>query len=250
MSLSEFKTTLRILKTRWREVSLIMGIHLVQSAVRLTFSTLFAKELLAKSRAFGLLGLSIAWFLVAILILIWTGFLRTVYLEGEMRQSPRVLVRLGVGFFWRMVVVSLVIGVAVVMVGGLCSAVVIFLLDLDGSANWVAVVMGVLISLGLIKFILFIPALIIVLDCSVVVGFTWLKRLRLSEAKGLVIVYCVHVGVDLVRVLLRHAFTGTWGHVLNIGFSLAAGFIRLIVSVMAVRFMGTYAETYGKRREN
>ena len=102
--MTEIKKTLAILKARWPEVALIIGIPLLAMLLEKLLLKAGAKSTLTIYSA--TLFLPLLFSLISILLRL--GFLRTLYLEGTKRQSPFILLRIGAHFFWRMFVLGMI----------------------------------------------------------------------------------------------------------------------------------------------
>ena len=96
--MTEIKKTLTILKARWPEATLIVGLY----ALAVISNNLFraARPDLTKTLFLLCMVFSLA-LMVATMVLNY-GFLRTVHLEGQKVQTPMALLKKGRYFFWRM----------------------------------------------------------------------------------------------------------------------------------------------------
>ena len=100
-------------------------------------------------------------------------------------------------------------------------------------------------NLILIRFLIFIPTLIIVLDCRVLESFKYLKQCKLSEAKELVIMFLVSMVLSFCWVLISkpdEAQTFS-SEVIRIVFSIVTQTIGLITGVLAVRYIASLGLT-------
>jgi len=91
----------------------------------------------------------------------------------------------------------------------------------------------------LIKPLLFIPALIIALDCKVFKSFKLLRRCKLSSAKELVILFFISMIVTFFWAFLpstQDIPTISW-YIPAISLSIVGNFISLIVGITAIRFV-------------
>ncbi|MFB0524736.1 MAG: hypothetical protein ACETVZ_04300, partial [Phycisphaerae bacterium] len=107
--MTEIKRTLEILKARWPEVILIIG---------LTILLPFLSKLLTKLKHDSVLNLTVlascfSFALMVISVVLRFGFLRTVHLEGQKRQSIQILLRTGLHFLWRMIVLGSLYGIPI-----------------------------------------------------------------------------------------------------------------------------------------
>ena len=90
--MNEIKQTLTILKNRWREVALLIGLWALHRLITLTIRIYPDIKTLVQ-----FVSVSLSIFTLIVLI----GFLRTVYLQLAQRQSLGDLIRTGKLFFWR-----------------------------------------------------------------------------------------------------------------------------------------------------
>ena len=225
--MNEIKKTLAILKARWPEVILLIGL-----AVLLPFLS----KLLTKLKYDSALSSTVlsAGFLLPLMVIrtmLRSGFLRTVYLEGQQRQTIAVLLRTGLPFFWRMIGLGLLFAIPFLTVTLLSTRLV-------GKPT----ALGQLVmSIILMKFILLLPALVIVLDCRVFESFKFLKNCRLRDARELIVLFCFKMAFLCLRMFLRTLYGATTipQSIFSIVTSLTTCFIGLIIAVMAVRFVAS-----------
>lgn len=250
--MTEIRKTLAILKVRWPEVALIIGIYLLA----ILSNRLLAEVRLKSIRTINLIIPFVSLLLLLIRTLLRCGFLRTIYLEGPKRQSPLVLLLIGMHFLWRMFVLSLIYSLPFILSFLIFSNLIHRYISSDKLTFshivfWFNTLYSVFVNLVLIKLILLIPALIIVLDCGVFDGFKSIRQYKLSKAKELVILYCVNIAIGIfVSILLLYcqgascrttccsAIT-TSQYILRIMSSTVANFISLMIAVMAVRFVAS-----------
>jgi hypothetical protein len=173
-------------------------------------------------------------FLIALVV--WTGFLRTVYLEPEQRRSLAELMQTGKPFFNRLVVLCI-----------LCAAVMmIYIFSTNRIPYYIRYP---LIKLLLAKLILLIPAIIIVTDCSISKSFSIMWKTKLLQAKPLVIFYVISsIVLPALTMLLfpniwREHSSMNWGDAIRILYHVALKIMGLMVSVMAIRFVGSLEMT-------
>jgi len=241
--MTEIKKTLQILKARWPEIILIIG---------LTVFLPFSRKLLTKLKQDSALNLIVlpTCFLLALMVItivLRLGFLRTVYLEGQKRQSIPVLLRTGIHFLWRMIVLGLLYFIPLFTLTLLSTRLVgkptapgetyilhnIFLLVL-------------VINIVLMKFILLLPALVIVLDCRAFESFKFLKKCRLRDARELITLFCFQIALGFFWMFLRTLYGAatTSQFTFRIVSSITTCFIGFIMAVMAVRFVASLHLVY------
>lgn len=182
------------------------------------------------------------------------GFLRTIYLENSRRQTPLALLRVGAHFLWRMFVISLIYLLPFIIATTVFTRLACTYIGCDKMTSshivfLFSTLFSAFVSLALIKLILLIPALIIVLDCSVFDSFRLFRRYKLSNAKELVFLYFVNIGISLLKSILFHY----WGtalstvpsrYILSPVTFLITSFVSLIIAVMAVRFVASQNLVY------
>lgn len=239
--MTEIKNTLSILKARWPEVTLIISISLLPVLARLVVSL--------KSMRVSL-WLLVFFPLVSILILatLRSGFLRTVYLEGQKRQSIAVLLRTGLHFLWRMIVLGLLYFILFLTLTLLSTR----LVGKPAAPGETGILHNIsllvlVINIILMKFILLLPALVIVLDCRVFESFKFLKKCRLRDAGELIVLFCFKMALPYLRMFLRtlNDTTTIQKLIFSIVNSVTTCFIGLIIAVMAVRFVASLDLLYG-----
>jgi hypothetical protein len=247
--MTEIKKTLTIFKARWPETILIIG---------LTILLPFLRKLPTKLNYRSALDLMVlpTFVLVALIVItivLRLGFVRTVYLEGQKRQPIPVLLWTGLHFLWRMIVLGSLYGIPLVILMLLS----IRLLgkgvergetDIGHNIFLIRRLLVLVAYIILMKFILLIPALILVLDCRAFESFKFLKKCRLRDAKELVALFCFQIALGLFWTFLRTLYgTATIPHLaFRIVSSITTCFIGLITAVMAVRFVASLDLVYDK----
>ena len=202
--MKEVKKTLAILKARWPEVMLLISLNL-----SLSLSSLFWPE---KSELTPILLLLYRCFLLTLSLtstILYTGFQRTVFLEGIKRQSLLVLLRAGKHFFWRMLGIGLLWGVAYFILAWLIFLITKQFTSINTGFFEAAKVAPlayrlcfIAAMLILMKPFLFIPALIIVIDCRIVKSFKLLKYCKLLNAKELVVLFSISILLFFLQAFL------------------------------------------------
>ena len=105
------------------------------------------------------------------------------------------------------------------------------------------------INIILMKFILLLPALVIVLDCRVFESFKFLKKCRLRDAGELIVLFCFNMAFPYLWMFSRilYGTTTTPQLIFRIVTSIITCFIGLIIAVMAVRFVASQNLVYDDR---
>lgn len=244
--MNEIKKTLAILKARWPEVTLIVGLY----GLAVLSNDLFLFRPARPDLAITLILPSIAFSVTLMVVstMLYCGFLRTVYLEGQDGQTPMALLKKGRRFFWRMVGFSLIYGVPYLILAWLTFLIMKYLTSTDTSffeaANvtpWLYQLCYIAPMLILIKVILFISALILVLDCGVFESFKFLRKFRLLDSKELVALYCLGAVLPFLWVFLRIPSDPetTSQYILRTVPTVIGYVLWLIIAVTAVRFVGS-----------
>jgi len=241
-AMTETKKTLAILRARWPEVTLIIGLY---SLAELSHSLFNFTEPDVMKTSF-LPSILFILSLAVISMILSYGFLRTVHLEGPKEQTPMDLLKTGKHFFWRMVGFSFIFaGLYFILTVLIFSIIKYFtsteagFIESANSAPWLYHLCSTAAMLIMIKVYLFIPALILVLDCRVINSFKLLSKFKLFKSKELVALYCVSTVIHLLWLLLKipenpETFSQ---YILKIGTIVTGQFLGLIVIVTAVRFV-------------
>jgi hypothetical protein len=108
-------------------------------------------------------------------------------------------------------------------------------------APWLYQLCFIAPMLILIKLVLFIPALIIVLDCGVFESFKFLRKCKLLDARELVALFCLRMVLPFLWIFLQIPYNPATSsqYILRIVSSIIGQFIGLIISVVAVRFVAS-----------
>ena len=239
--MNEIKETIAILKARWPEVTFIIGFGFLVS---------FFGGILESYQAYrswkGVTFIA----LLLIEIMIYLGFLRAVSLASNKRQSLRNLLYKGKHFFWRFCGLGLVYFIVLVLITQAIFFIIKIAPPINGSLKEAAPVVRLLClsltKLILIKLYLFIPALIIVLDCEANESFKFFRQCKLSEAKELLAVYCAKIAISFVWLFLP-----TSGElpiaphiILSLSYYFTWNLLTLIIFLMAIRFVSSLNIVY------
>ena len=239
--MTEIKKTLEILKARWLEVMLIIALDILSFSINISRQILISHRI--RPLFHTLLTLASLPFIVIIFLLI-IGFQRTVYLEDRKRQSPLVLLREGKHFFWPLaglgIIYSLALACLQILVLWAIKHAAPDFMDTRWGASLVYQLPSTSVSLILMKPILLIFPLIIVLDCSILKSFKMLGRCRLRDARELVILFLVSLGLPFLWTFLPSPHGMTISHYLLTASHIIPGqFIDLMIAVMAIRFVAS-----------
>jgi hypothetical protein len=246
--MTQIKESLTILKARWLEVAVIIGLatcrvvlHLVRLGV--PEQRPFISNILLS--AYGIIALS----LYVMALLLRFGFLRTAYLQGQQRASLWKLLRTGVHFLWRMIVLGALYRLPLV-------AFVLFSLnflarrfspeDTRQFSFWAPQLFYLTFNVVLVKLIVLLPALVIVLDCGPLESFKFLKRCRILQAKELILLFYAQVALSFLPALVPHQYDlpRPGQVVLHVSYVFVVSVLGLIISLTAVRFVGSLDFVY------
>lgn len=245
--MTEIKKTLAILKARWPEVTLIVGLY----ALAVLSNNLFRAARPDLTGTLFLLRIPFSLFslaLIVVSIILNYGFLRTVYLEGQKRQTPMALLKKGRQFFWRMVGFGLIYVVPFLILAWFIFLIIKYFTSIDTGffeiakvTPWLYQLCFIAPMLILIKLVLFIPALIVVLDCGVFESFKFLRKCKLLDARELVALFCLRMALSFLWLFLRipyHPET-TSLYILKSVPAVIGYVLWLIIAVTAVRFVAS-----------
>ena len=98
----------------------------------------------------------------------------------------------------------------------------------------------------LVKVVLFIPALILVLDCGVFESFKFLRKCKLLDSRELVALFCLRVVLPFLWVFLRISYNPetTSQYILRTVPTVIGYVLWLTIAVTAVRFVGSLDLVY------
>ena len=247
--MTEIQKTLAILKNRRPEVALIVGLYTLVELSHSLFN--FTEADLTKT--FFLPSIFFVLSLAIISMILYYGFLRTVHLEGPKEQTPMDLLKTGKHFFWRMVGFGFIYaGLYFILTWIIFSITKYFTSTNTGffesakSAPWLYQLCSTAAMLIMIKVSLFIPALILVLDCRVINSFKLLSKFRLFKSKELVALFCLCTVMPLGWVLLKIPENPETisQYIITIGTIVTGQVLGLIVTVTAVRFVSSLNLVY------
>lgn len=224
--MNEIKQTLNILKNRWPEVTLIIGLWFLHRLIILTLRIYPDIRILIQ-----LVAISLSLFV----LVVSTGFLRTVYLHQNERQSFRNMVRTGIHFFWRFLGLGILVGFTTMFF--------FWLLRITNTADVISpAISGPFIKILLAKLTLLLPAIIIVTDCSISKSFSIMWKVKLLKAKPLLICFLI-VNIVLPTLLMlflpdfwRASLSITWANAIPVLYSVFSHIMSLMISIMAIRF--------------
>jgi len=228
--MNEIKETLAIFKARWLEATLIIGLMLLPNLL----NHIFDHRILISIAGFGIVSLG---------IIISAGFLRTVYLEQEKRQSLLDLMQIGKHFFLRLLGFGILCGLAAMLSLWLFGKINTYT-GLSATFPFAQQIGFTFIKVIFAKLIILIPAIIIISDCSLSKSFGLMWKVKLLKAKPLLIIFFIKIVVLPYLLLFFPNFRGTqpaitWSYTVSILYSIMLLFLTLMVQMMAVRFVSS-----------
>ena len=242
--MNETQKTLAILRIRWPEVTLIVGLY---TLVELSHS-LFGFTEPDLTKTLFLPSILFILSLTVVAMILSYGFLRTIHLEGPKEQAPMDLLKTGKHFFWRMVGFGFVFAGLYFILTVLIFSITKYFTSTEAgfiesatSAPWLYQLCSTATMLIMIKVSLFIPALILVLDCRVVNSFKLLSKFKLFKSKELVALFCLSTVMPLLWLLLKIPENPETilQYMITIGTIVTGQVFGLIVVVTAVRFVSS-----------
>jgi hypothetical protein len=238
--MTEIRKTLEILKARWPEVVLIIALDLVVS-LSINMTQIIFHPIGQLLRI--LITLVYISYTIIIFMLIF-GFQRTVYLEDRKRQSPLVLLREGKHFFLPLaglgIIYTLALACLQILVLWAIKHAAPDFMDTRWGASLLYQLPSTSVRLILMKPVLLIFPLIIVLDCSILQSFKMLSRCRLRDARELVILFLISLGLPFLWALLPSQSGMTISYYLiSAARIILWRFIALMMAVMAIRFVAS-----------
>ncbi|NQT04347.1 MAG: hypothetical protein HQ580_20140 [Planctomycetes bacterium] len=248
----ETQKTLVILRIRWPEVSLIVGLYTLAELSHSLFG--FTEPDLTKT-----LFLPSIFFLLSLAVvsmILYYGFLRTIHLEGPKEQTPMDLLKTGKHFFWRMVRFGFIYVALYFILTWIIFLIIKYFtstntgfIESAKSTPWLYRLCSTAATLIMIKVSLFIPALILVHDCRAFKSFKFLSKFKLLESKELVALFCLSTVMPLLWVLLKIPNNPETisQYIITIGSIVIGQVLWLIVAVTAVRFVSSLDLEYDGR---
>jgi hypothetical protein len=202
-----------IIKARWSEVLMLMVFQacclMVAEDMQLTeYQESMPSESL--SGRFLLLGIGISALGIVSQMLLW-GFLRTTAVTGAQAIPPGQLLSVGRWYFWKLFLFQLALFVLLIFLAGSLQAVGSLILFGKVIPERIPVWLQVagMLAAGLILFkpTYFIPALVMVQDCSVWESLTRLRLIKIIDLKRFLILlicfFAILVGLEYLGGLVH-----------------------------------------------
>jgi hypothetical protein len=242
--------TFHILRMRWQEVLLIVGLQAASGfALMQAMQSGSDNANTADTLPFAAF-LCVMFAVVAKMLAI--GFARTSFTDGPLYYEPWPLLKIGLHYFWRIIGFEMLIGLITVsvMIG-------LYMLTMLRDTNpetmskdhintnmLYCAAAGILL---MAKPMLFGPAAILVTDCGVFGAFGWLSWLRLFAAKKLLTAYVLWVITALAPTFIaQHGGQAiVENYAVMAGFAIVTGVLTLVIYVAAVKAVGeVYIQTH------
>ncbi len=245
--MTEIRKTLDILKARWPEVTLFIALDVLSYFINMSQSIFYPIGNLIRI----LITLVYISFTIIIFMLI-IGFQRTVYLEDRRRQPPLVLLREGKHFILPLIGLGIIYTLALACLQILVLWVINHstpgLMEKRWGVSLIYRLPSTSVSLILMKPVLLIFPLIIVLDCDILTSFKMLGRCRLRDARELVILFLVSLGLPFLwtfmpSISFRHSIPISYC-LITASLIIVGRFIALMMAVMAIRFVAAQNLSY------
>lgn len=252
--MSETQKTLSILKARRPEVTLIVGLYTLVELSHSLFG--FTEPDVDVTKTMFLPSILFILSLAVVSMILSYGFLRTVYLEGPKEQTPMDLLKTGKHFFWRMFGFNFIyaglyfiLTVLIFSITKYFTSINTGFIESAKSTPWLHQLCSTAAMLITIKVYLFIPALILVLDCRVINSFKLLSKFKLFKSKELVALFCLSTMIHLLWLLLKIPENPETvsQYIIKIGTIVTGQVLGLIVTVTAVRFVSSLDLEYDGR---
>ncbi|OHB55573.1 MAG: hypothetical protein A2Y07_03315 [Planctomycetes bacterium GWF2_50_10] len=227
---------LGILKHRWPEILLIMGLEAAATYTMLQFPmTNQPTAAQLSTLPYAALLFVVFWTVANLLRL---GLMRTAFTDGPMTYDPWHLLKIGYHYFWRMVGFSLIIAAITAVV----------VLALMGIMNWTtgntspAMMSLCMIAATtlLVKPTMFGPTSIVVLDCPVMHALGFTRLLKLLGSPQMLGLFLVIQGLAVVNVFMPR-LPDDYDQWVSAGFALLASAISISAYLHAVKYI---AATY------
>ncbi len=250
--MTEIKKTLTTLKARWPEVTLIVGLY----ALAVLSNNLLRAARPGLTKTLILMYIPFSLTLMVVSTILNYGFLRTVYLEGQKGQTPMALLKKGRSFFWRMIGFGLPFGIAYFILSWLIFLIIKYFTSIETGffetakvTPWLYQLCFIAPMLILIKVVLFIPALILVLDCGIFESFKFLRKCKLLDSRELVTLFCLRTVLPFLWVFLQIPYNPeTASQYILRSVPIVIGYVLwLIIAVTAVRFVGSLDLVYDNK---
>jgi len=227
--------TFEIIKTRWQEVVLIVGLGLLGS---ISHSQVFADA--GNYKDINVMAIILPIVFVIFFTLFKLGFLRTAYLNNNESQTPVELLKAGKNFFWRIFAFNIFFAAACLLIVTIFFAMFGYLTE----KPWLSNLFFVMAIVILVKPFLFLPAIIIITDCKFTQSFRFLKRLKLATPGELLLLFVIFLALTFSTYFLpdKSAKISKMYYVYKTAFYTAFMFVEFTMKLSAVKFASCILE--------
>ena len=242
-----------ILKTRWPEAAMLIVLAIALGILNMNFFTTEESNA-SPEPVYALLSLLIMVFF----LLFKLGFLSTANKSKDQHQQPLTLLKEGRRFFWRFALLGILYVTTYLVI---TFAIMPFFAPQDiANSNpeklmpvfeKVMLLDYIIVTLVFMKFIIFLPALVIANDVTVPLSFSLLKHCKLKEAKGLVILFLIPMAINVIWMLLPDfEIELKYQKIISILPALVNHCLNLIIAVAAIRFVASLDLLYDNENKS
>jgi len=190
------KKAMIIFKYRWPEVVMLVGLQVILSIAMQLTSQLDHQSSPALAFFFSLVVLASA----VVFLMLQLGFFRTAHTSSRQARSPTELLKTGKPFFWRMFAFGFLLALGYVALTRFFYEMLLWSTGTE-EAWFDAFALG-LTTLLLMKFLLFIPAIIVVRNCRLFDALRKLRTYSVTQIKPIVGLYMLNLALGLINSLL------------------------------------------------
>ena len=247
------KESFSTLKTRWPEVAMLIGLALALGVLNMNFFTI------EKNNASPLPANVFLFLVITVFFLLFKlGFLSTAHQSKDQPQQPLALLKEGKRFLWRFVLLGMLyatvyFAATLVILPFFASrdAIISNPEKLLPVLEKVSLINYIIISFVLMKFIIFLPALVIVTDVTVPSSLGLLKYCKLKDAKALVVLFLTQMAINIMWMLLPDfGMESIYQKILLILPAIVNQGFTLIIAVAAIRFVDDLNLLYDSENES
>lgn len=223
--------TFEIIKKRWQEVALIVGLGLLGSIAN--FQIFKSPQSYKDINVFGFL---VPIILTVFFTLFELGFLRTAHLSNHNVQTPIELLKIGKRFFWRIFAFNFLFSAACLLI----TMILFTIIGYSTEQPWLNNLLFVAVIAILAKPFLLIPAIIIVTDCKFVQSFQFLKKTKITGSVELLLLFVIFLVLTFSAYFLpdKSDTINERLYVYKAVFFATLVFLKLAMKLSAVRLVG------------
>ena len=220
--------TFDILKKRWPEVAVILAVGLLRWLGPIVVSVIRNSTL---QKSYWLIMLAV----LALMLILQAGFLRTAYLYGGKGQRISTLLQTGIHFFWQLFIFACLYGIVRL------APKLILVRFISPSKLWIVGLFNIALAVVLIKPLLLVPAMIIVRKMRAFEGLKGFMKYHIFEAKGLLILFVVAQLFRALNLFVRPSLETPRivNYFIDVTTSIIMTLLGLAISLSAVLFVGS-----------